>query len=123
MVDEKGKPSVLLVEPDEPDYGPLSEQIKFSEDPLRPIVWHTLADLARVLNWRTELIAGEDFTAAAAHEGSMVIVATQGHGDEEAVGGQIRALAGLGVTDFVAGEYGRGEDAVRTRALLRTLLP
>ena len=46
---------------------------------------HTLADLARALNWRTELIAGEDFTAAAAHEGSMVIVATQGHGDEEAV--------------------------------------
>src|SRR5204863_5240436 len=46
---------------------------------------HTLADLARALNWRTELIAGEDFTAAAAHEQSMVIVATQGHGDEEAV--------------------------------------
>src|SRR5438094_4439369 len=46
---------------------------------------HTLAALARALNWRTELIAGEDFTAAAAHEGSMVIVATQGHGDEEAV--------------------------------------
>jgi xanthine dehydrogenase accessory factor len=46
---------------------------------------HTLADLARALNWRTELFAGEDFTAAAAHEGSMVIVATQGHGDEEAV--------------------------------------
>jgi xanthine dehydrogenase accessory factor len=46
---------------------------------------HTLADLARALNWRTELFAGEDFTAAAAREGSMVIVATQGHGDEEAV--------------------------------------
>jgi xanthine dehydrogenase accessory factor len=46
---------------------------------------HTLADLARALNWRTELFAGEDFTTAAAHEGSMVIVATQGHGDEEAV--------------------------------------
>jgi xanthine dehydrogenase accessory factor len=46
---------------------------------------HTLADMARALNWRTELFAGEDFTAAAAHEGSMVIVATQGHGDEEAV--------------------------------------
>jgi len=46
---------------------------------------HTLADLARALNWRTDLVAGEDFTAAAAHEGSMVIVATQGHGDEEAV--------------------------------------
>jgi xanthine dehydrogenase accessory factor len=46
---------------------------------------HTLADLARALNWRTDLVAGEDFTAAAVHEGSMVIVATQGHGDEEAV--------------------------------------
>ena len=46
---------------------------------------HTLADLARALNWRTDLVAGEDFTAAGAGPGSMVIVATQGHGDEEAV--------------------------------------
>jgi xanthine dehydrogenase accessory factor len=46
---------------------------------------HTLADLARALNWRTDVVAGEDFTAGDAHEGSMVIVATQGHGDEEAV--------------------------------------
>src|SRR6201997_3424715 len=46
---------------------------------------HTLAGMARALTWRTDLVAGEDFTAAAAHEGSMVIVATQGHGDEEAV--------------------------------------
>jgi xanthine dehydrogenase accessory factor len=46
---------------------------------------HTLADLARALNWRTEVVAGEDFTAAAAQEQSMVVVATQGHGDEEAV--------------------------------------
>jgi len=46
---------------------------------------HTLAELARALGWRTELVAGEDFTAADAHEQSMVIVATQGHGDEEAV--------------------------------------
>jgi xanthine dehydrogenase accessory factor len=45
----------------------------------------TLADLARALNWRTDLVAGEDFAAAGAHEQSMVIVATQGHGDEEAV--------------------------------------
>jgi len=44
-------------------------------------------------------------------------------GDEDTVGAQIRALADAGVTDFVAGEYGRGEDAVRTRALLRSLLP
>jgi xanthine dehydrogenase accessory factor len=46
---------------------------------------HTLADLARALNWRTELVASEDFTATDAHEQSMVVVATQGHGDEEAV--------------------------------------
>jgi xanthine dehydrogenase accessory factor len=46
---------------------------------------HTLAELARALNWRTELVAGEDFTPAHAGRQSMVIVATQGHGDEEAV--------------------------------------
>ena len=44
-------------------------------------------------------------------------------GDEAVVGSQIRELAGIGVTDFVAGEYARGEDAARTRALLRSLLP
>jgi hypothetical protein len=31
-------------------------------------------------------------------------------------------LADAGVTDFVAGEFGRGEDAVRTRRLLTSLL-
>ncbi len=46
---------------------------------------HTLADLARALGWRTKLVAGADFPAADADERSMVIVATQGHGDEEAV--------------------------------------
>ena len=46
---------------------------------------HTLADLARALGWRTKLVAAQDFSAADADERSMVIVATQGHGDEEAV--------------------------------------
>ena len=46
---------------------------------------HTLADLARALGWRTDLIDGTDFSAADADERSMVVVATQGHGDEEAV--------------------------------------
>jgi xanthine dehydrogenase accessory factor len=45
----------------------------------------TLAVLARTLGWRAELIAGADFTAAAASERSMVVIATQGHGDEEAI--------------------------------------
>jgi xanthine dehydrogenase accessory factor len=46
---------------------------------------HTLADLAGALGWRTELFPAGEFTAATASERSMVVVATQGHGDEEAV--------------------------------------
>jgi xanthine dehydrogenase accessory factor len=46
---------------------------------------HTLTDLARALGWRAELIDGPDFTAAQADQRSMVVVATQGHHDEEAV--------------------------------------
>jgi xanthine dehydrogenase accessory factor len=46
---------------------------------------HTLADLARALGWRTVLVDGPDFTSADADERSMVVVATQGHYDEEAV--------------------------------------
>jgi xanthine dehydrogenase accessory factor len=46
---------------------------------------HTLADLAQALGWRTALIDGPDFGAADADERSMVVVATQGHGDEEAL--------------------------------------
>lgn len=42
-------------------------------------------------------------------------------GDEEAVAARIAGLAEAGVTDFVAGEYVRGEDAVRTRDLLRSV--
>ncbi len=43
----------------------------------------TLASLARALSWRTDLIRGPDFTTGAADGRSMVVVATQGHGDEE----------------------------------------
>jgi 5,10-methylenetetrahydromethanopterin reductase len=42
-------------------------------------------------------------------------------GDEDAVGAQITALAAAGVTDFVAGEYARGDDGRRTRTFLRKL--
>jgi len=45
----------------------------------------TLASLARALGWRTDLVRGPDFTAEAADGRSMVVVATQGHGDEEAL--------------------------------------
>jgi F420-dependent oxidoreductase-like protein len=43
-------------------------------------------------------------------------------GEEAVVEAQLADLAGAGVTDFVAGEFGRGEDAVRTRRLLMSLL-
>ena len=52
----------------------------------------------------------------AAGPGDVAIV-----GDEAAVRQQIEALAGIGVSDFVAGEFATGEDAARTRALLRDL--
>jgi xanthine dehydrogenase accessory factor len=45
----------------------------------------TLADLAGALGWRTALVDGREFSAADADEGSMVVVATQGHDDEEAM--------------------------------------
>jgi xanthine dehydrogenase accessory factor len=45
----------------------------------------TLAGLARMLGWRAELIAGADFTAADATPRSLVVIATQGQGDEDAV--------------------------------------
>jgi len=43
----------------------------------------TLADLAGALGWRTELMGSREFSAADADGHSMVVVATQGHGDEE----------------------------------------
>jgi xanthine dehydrogenase accessory factor len=46
---------------------------------------HTLADLGRALGWRAVLVDGTDFSADHADERSMVVVATQGHHDEEAV--------------------------------------
>jgi len=42
----------------------------------------TLADLARALGWRSDLIDGPDFTSADADANSLVVVATQGHNDE-----------------------------------------
>ncbi len=43
----------------------------------------TLASLAGALGWRTDLVSGPDFAAAIADERSMIVVATQGHDDED----------------------------------------
>jgi xanthine dehydrogenase accessory factor len=45
----------------------------------------TLVDLARALGWRADLLEGADLSSARVDERSMVVVATQGHGDEEAL--------------------------------------
>lgn len=45
----------------------------------------TLAGLGRALGWRTELAGLAELAEAGIGERSMVVVATQGHGDEEAV--------------------------------------
>jgi xanthine dehydrogenase accessory factor len=41
-----------------------------------------LADLARALGWRADLIDGPDFRSADVNAQSLVVVATQGHDDE-----------------------------------------
>ncbi len=43
----------------------------------------TLASLAGALGWRTDLVRGPDFTPETAAERSMIVVATQGHDDED----------------------------------------
>ncbi len=46
---------------------------------------HLLAELARGLGWRADLRDWTEFRAGDADKRSMVVVATQGHGDEEAI--------------------------------------
>jgi len=45
----------------------------------------TLLELVRGLGWRGEAVDTSELTAAMVHPSSVVIVATQGHGDEEAL--------------------------------------
>src|SRR5215472_6238113 len=46
---------------------------------------NTLAEMGRALGWRAELVDWTRFSADDASERSMVVIATQGHGDEEAI--------------------------------------
>jgi xanthine dehydrogenase accessory factor len=46
---------------------------------------HTLADLAKALGWRCEVLDGPDFPPADLDASSVVVIATQGHGDEDAI--------------------------------------
>jgi xanthine dehydrogenase accessory factor len=53
---------------------------------------HTLAELARALGWRADVREGADFHAADLDTRSVVVIATQGHGDEEAVERAVAAM-------------------------------
>jgi xanthine dehydrogenase accessory factor len=46
---------------------------------------HTLGDLVRALGWRADVVDGPDFSASELNARSIVVVATQGHGDEDAI--------------------------------------
>jgi xanthine dehydrogenase accessory factor len=54
---------------------------------------HTLSELAHALGWRADLIDGADFSAADFDARDVVVIATQGHGDEEAVELAVSAAA------------------------------
>jgi len=47
---------------------------------------HTLRDLGLALGWRSDLVDATDFTTEDVDASAVVVVATQGHGDEEAIG-------------------------------------
>jgi xanthine dehydrogenase accessory factor len=67
---------------------------------------HTLCELAQVLGWNTELVDGPEFSAEAIGPRSIVVVATQGHGDEDVLE---MALAASPVYLGVVGSVQRGE--------------
>jgi xanthine dehydrogenase accessory factor len=52
----------------------------------------TLGDLAVALGWRADVVDGPDFSAADLDARSIVVIATQGHGDEDAVEQAISAF-------------------------------
>ncbi|HLF41953.1 MAG TPA: XdhC family protein [Acidimicrobiia bacterium] len=66
----------------------------------------TLVDLATALGWRAGLIDAADFTTADVDARSVVVIATQGHGDEEAVE---RAVAGRPAFVGLVASRKRGE--------------
>jgi xanthine dehydrogenase accessory factor len=58
---------------------PVPHLVIIGESPMA----RTLAGLAAALNWRADLVRGPDFATESAGERSMIVVATQGHDDED----------------------------------------
>jgi len=67
---------------------------------------NTLCELARDLDWAVDLVDGPDFSIAQVDTRAIVVVATQGHGDEEVVE---QAIAGNPVYLGVVASKRRGE--------------
>lgn len=69
----------------------------------------TLVDLASVLGWRAELIDSDDFAGDRADSDSIVIVATQGHDDEDSLE---KALAANPAFVGLVASHKRGESVL-----------
>jgi xanthine dehydrogenase accessory factor len=67
---------------------------------------HTLADLAAALDWQAEVVDAGEFTGDGLDARSVVVVATQGHGDEEALE---RAIAARPAFVGLVASHRRGE--------------
>jgi xanthine dehydrogenase accessory factor len=52
---------------------------------------HTLREMAGALDWTVDLVDAPDFASATVHQRSIVVVATQGHGDEDVLEAAVAA--------------------------------
>ena len=79
-------------------------------------------DLARTRADRIFAIYGQlpSYRAMLDREGAAGPADVAMVGDEATVRGQIEGLAEAGVTDYIAADFSRGDDAPRTRALLKS---
>jgi xanthine dehydrogenase accessory factor len=66
----------------------------------------TLTELVRVLGWRAELVDSAEFSSSDVEPGSVVVIATQGQGDEEVVE---RAVAASPAFVGLVASHKRGE--------------
>lgn len=112
---DDGKPSLLLLgtseqfgasTPDGVEVVPISCQsegaLQVYIEPVSPAMRvvvvgrspmaHTLVGLARALGWRADVSDAAEFSAANVDACSLVVIATQGHGDEEALQQALSAL-------------------------------
>jgi len=81
---------------------PVPELVVVGRSPMA----RTLCQLAGDLDWNTHLIDGPDFSTEAISSRSLVVIATQGHGDEDVIES---ALAGTPAYLGVVGSSQRGE--------------